>query len=53
MNYKKYWEPNFVSYNTLLNTENSLVFNSTLRVVLRKEKSVVHRRISPEGPVRE
>ena len=37
MNYKKYWEPNFVSYSILLNTENSLVFDITLRAMLGKE----------------
>jgi hypothetical protein len=38
MNYKKYWELNFVSYSIFLNTENLLLFSSTLRVMLGKEK---------------
>jgi len=48
-----YRELNFVSYSILLNTENSLVFNSTLRVMLDKEKIILHRRTSFEGPVGE
>jgi hypothetical protein len=46
----KYWEPHIVSYNILLNTENSLVFNDTLPVMLGKEKVIVHRRKSLECP---